>query len=228
MGSMQKYFTYKCLLMCGIPKVILEGDLEDWQKLKGKVDYLKGFKDTPIAEWAVLLDYVIDKFISAYQGEIDNDFWQRAVSSECYGSGGQRGYSGWFAIFAPFGTSGAYMLNDYNTAISTHKFVHSMYESSDFSVSVIGVPVKVIDHPNHEGGMVYKTKFYAGSNMIHFDEKNNTVRPSKGWGILLLEPPVYEQTSDADRELYEKEWTLSKEKLKAGKVNTPRTASELK
>ena len=53
MSAMQKYFTYSCEVMCGLPSVTLLGRKEDWEKLEGKLERLPTFGEET-AEWYTL------------------------------------------------------------------------------------------------------------------------------------------------------------------------------
>ena len=44
MGIMKNYFDYKVSLCCGLPKVTLEGTLEDWKLVKEKAAHFKTFE----------------------------------------------------------------------------------------------------------------------------------------------------------------------------------------
>lgn len=43
MSAMQKYFSYECVLYCGLPSVTLLGEKEDWEKLGQKLQRLPIF-----------------------------------------------------------------------------------------------------------------------------------------------------------------------------------------
>ena len=41
MSAMKQYFTYKVLMAgCGISSITLEGSLQDWEKIKSKLEFL--------------------------------------------------------------------------------------------------------------------------------------------------------------------------------------------
>ena len=92
------YFSYKIYFCCGIPKVTLEGTLEDWTKLQEKVIKLRQL-NLDMDFWLDRLDPVICKLIETYNGEVDEDFWSKIVSSESLGSGGEIAVSGWITAF---------------------------------------------------------------------------------------------------------------------------------
>ena len=57
MATFKRYFFYRAsIFMCGIPYVILEGSVEDWQKIKAKVHTLAEYK----LPWADKLDNIIN------------------------------------------------------------------------------------------------------------------------------------------------------------------------
>ena len=94
---------------CGIPKVKFLGTLDDWQNLKIKTNCLNEYG---CGEWVRDLNPILDKFIAAYQGEVDKDFWDMCIKCmPSYGSGGKyadfdysagNGLTGWVATFFPY------------------------------------------------------------------------------------------------------------------------------
>ena len=47
MGSMQKYFLYSFGLTCGIPSVILIGEISDWKNILARLGYLEQLGKEP-------------------------------------------------------------------------------------------------------------------------------------------------------------------------------------
>jgi hypothetical protein len=72
MKSMDSYFTYGMGGGCGIPKVKFLGTLDDWEIVRKRLEALDNYG---CADWVNALLPVIDKFIAAYQGEVDVEFW---------------------------------------------------------------------------------------------------------------------------------------------------------
>jgi len=102
MASVQEFFEYGMMLLCGIPAVEMEGNLEDWKHLKHKFHILKKILK-PIREcvglakkWWNDVSGVFDHLIDTFDGKPDTDWWSRIISKEPYGSGGQSFYEGWF------------------------------------------------------------------------------------------------------------------------------------
>lgn len=59
MASMKKYFSYTFKFTCGIPSITLEGTVEDWEDIHGR---LKKLKDYELHEWHDMLDPILQQF----------------------------------------------------------------------------------------------------------------------------------------------------------------------
>ena len=70
------YFDYKIRLLCGIPSVTLEGEKSDWERLLARLDKFDSFGEEPKA-WAAMLRPILTRFVRAFEGEPDIDFWSR-------------------------------------------------------------------------------------------------------------------------------------------------------
>ncbi|CAI2187189.1 12307_t:CDS:1, partial [Funneliformis geosporum] len=86
LDMVKAYFSYKICTLCGIPKVTLEGTLEDWEKVQEKVIQLRQL-NLDLDFWLDRLEPVICKLIETYKGKIDEEFWARIASNESFGSG---------------------------------------------------------------------------------------------------------------------------------------------
>jgi len=75
MATFKKYFRYRVgMCTCGIPYIILEGNLEDWEKILKKLKALKKCRfDTLKMENDIL------KIIDTKKGKIDLDFWRTII-----------------------------------------------------------------------------------------------------------------------------------------------------
>jgi len=89
MSAMQKYFSYACCILCGLPSVTLLGRKEDWQKMLNRLERLKSFGEEPTM-WYGLLEPVFTKFVETFDNpdsEEIKDFWQKIVHYSSGGSG---------------------------------------------------------------------------------------------------------------------------------------------
>ncbi len=64
MGVVKDYFSSSYELGCGLPQITLNGTLEDWQKLREKVEVLKTFNQSQLTDWAIHLGKVLDQSVN--------------------------------------------------------------------------------------------------------------------------------------------------------------------
>eukprot|EP00487_Bulimina_marginata_P012455 TRINITY_DN8736_c0_g1_i2.p1 TRINITY_DN8736_c0_g1~~TRINITY_DN8736_c0_g1_i2.p1 ORF type:complete len:239 (-),score=21.83 TRINITY_DN8736_c0_g1_i2:231-947(-) len=105
MDICKNYFAYRCSTCCWFPQITLDGDRADWVKLKHKTIKLLSDKvDKKFgAQWAESLLPLLDRFIVAFDGDIDGVFWNSMIKRGSRGgSGGYSWYTGWFNILFPF------------------------------------------------------------------------------------------------------------------------------
>ncbi|CAB4399774.1 unnamed protein product [Rhizophagus irregularis] len=111
LDAVKAYFSFKMYFDCGIPKITLEGTLEDWIKLQEKVIKLRQL-DLDMDFWLDKLDPVIWKFVETYKGEIDEEFWAKIISLRYFGSGGDFKVNGWMTAFFPYKKDGRILENN--------------------------------------------------------------------------------------------------------------------
>ncbi|RIA80418.1 hypothetical protein C1645_882176 [Glomus cerebriforme] len=106
LDTVKAYFSYKIYFRCGIPKVTLEGTLEDWVKLQEKIIQLRQL-DLDMDFWLDKLEPVVWKLVETYKGEIDDEFWTKIVSLKySFGSGANCRLNGWITAFYPYKKDG--------------------------------------------------------------------------------------------------------------------------
>lgn len=144
MSGFAKYFDYgRCIPMCGIRHVMFMGTLEDWVQVKSKLLGLKQFVGTPgdfLDKYIDNLVPVLDKFISTYSGDVDQDFWSTImnITHGRLGSGSTSFVSGWILKF--------YGLD-------------REVEVGDITNELINVPIKLT---NKETGIKKMVNLYGG------------------------------------------------------------------
>ncbi|EGO21326.1 hypothetical protein SERLADRAFT_373126 [Serpula lacrymans var. lacrymans S7.9] len=109
MATMKEYFDYGIYLMCGIPRVTLEGEKQDWENILTRLERLKEFGVQTIA-WYHMLRPIITRFIAAYDnpdGQENRKFWSKVAHYESFGSGPPT-LSGWITAFCVFNEEGAW------------------------------------------------------------------------------------------------------------------------
>jgi len=111
MNSMQEFFTYRCMPMCGIPCVTMQGSEDDWKGLVLKIENLEKLLQ-PIQDqlnqslppnWWDNIKSISKKLLETYQGRPDLTWWSSIIFktevAKRWGSGGTRRFqatNGWF------------------------------------------------------------------------------------------------------------------------------------
>lgn len=66
MGVTQKYFDYKCCIMCGLPSVTLLGNKADWELILARLEKLKEYGEEP-TQFHNLLKPVLLRFVRSFE-----------------------------------------------------------------------------------------------------------------------------------------------------------------
>ncbi|PVH74854.1 hypothetical protein DL98DRAFT_385132, partial [Cadophora sp. DSE1049] len=107
MATLQKFFSYGCGVMCGLPSVTLLGEKEDWERLAGKAERLGTFGEEA-KTWYGLLKPVLARFVKSFdepESEETKDFWQK-IAHRSGGGSGPSYLSGWITAFCFWGSDG--------------------------------------------------------------------------------------------------------------------------
>ncbi|KAL9045469.1 MAG: hypothetical protein Q9214_001486 [Letrouitia sp. 1 TL-2023] len=197
MGTLQKYFSYKFSLMCGLPSVTILGTKDDWVEILKRLERLPQLGAEP-AKFSQLLKPVILNFIQTFESpdsmEVKN-FWLK-IAHRSSGGSGPTYLSGWITAFCFWDANGKSMYSSHgkepsgpveqegwhgdSAGCQLGQTLYHKVEDEDVPVGYTSVPVTVDDN-----GTVYKTKMVAGSLGIRawsrgemLDE--NTWRQSNG------------------------------------------------
>ncbi len=110
MGSMQKYFAYRCMIMCGLPSITLLGEKKDWESILGRLEKLSSWGEEP-ALFERLLKPVVQRFVRSFdepEGEEVVRFWGQ-IAHHISGGSGPSYYSGWITAFCLWDQEGKCM-----------------------------------------------------------------------------------------------------------------------
>ncbi|PKY38930.1 hypothetical protein RhiirA4_336869 [Rhizophagus irregularis] len=165
LDMVKAYFSYKVCLLCGIPKVTLEGTLEDWTKLQEKVIQLRQL-DLDMDFWLDRLDPVVWKLVETYKGEVDEEFWATIASRQRFGSG-PRNINGWMMAFYPYERDGT-------------KIVYNSIEPDDIPDGRVAVPFTT-----DTGLNLNFIAGFLGAKQATFENSNEiAVSPVIGWFVI--------------------------------------------
>lgn len=105
MEAMKNYFDYEVRMVgCGIPKIIIEGTVEDWEKVLYKTRYISKYK---LEWWTSELEPILKEIINAKKGNFNKRFWMNMVKAHTkkkYGS--PTTINGWIVKFFPYNDKG--------------------------------------------------------------------------------------------------------------------------
>ena len=170
MGAMQKYFSYRMSLVCGIPSVTLLGERDDWIKIQHRLDKLQQLGAEP-EQFGRLLKPVIDHFVRSFDAPDDDEvreFWSK-IAHQTSGSGPYY-LSGWITAFCFWEADGKCLYRVPKGPVSRRAFEASnpgceidgtlfhRVNTEKIPSGFVSVPVTVDDN-----GTIYKTKMVAGS-----------------------------------------------------------------
>ena len=196
MSAMKNYFVYKGICgICGISKIILEGSLEDWEKIKSKLNYLSKFS---LDWWTNHLIPIIDNIIKTKEfydvhKNINNElieFWKGMIKvKDGYDMYRPAILNGWIIKFIP-------KLDE-----EKPKLYEELHEK-DIPDQIISCPLKIIEIVESIGKkfkIVYSCDLTSGFFGMIQDKKTLAVKPVIGYAIAVDKKEKSELT-EKDRE----------------------------
>jgi hypothetical protein len=173
MDAMSNYFEYEVTTSCGIPQIYLEGTLNDWEKIKGNIQKLKGYN---IDNWINSLDPIIDEFINAKKGKINHNFWQ-SIYKLTNGSGDVY-ISGWIIKLFPYLNTPNKIPRKNNYIDDAEPGPFSGLKTNDFYNGI-----SQADFIWNENGTIFEMEFIAGFIGVRQDKTTFALRPEIGWAV---------------------------------------------
>lgn len=159
MGTLQKYFSYKCTLACGLPSVTLKGEKSDYETILQRVEKLSQYGQEAGA-FAALLKPIIRRFILGFEDPAREDvldFWNRIFSHHHMFSGSDY-YTGWITVFCFWDSEGRCIFRRGHDVLELDGVKYHPIDSDDVPSGYLTVPVKVDDN-----GDEFDAEMLAGS-----------------------------------------------------------------
>jgi hypothetical protein len=180
MSAMKHYFKYEVLMGgCGISYITLEGSLEDWKKIKSKLQYLSNFA---LKWWTKHLIPIIDNIIKTKQyfkenKQINNeliDFWKTMIRIKGKGDFyDPHILNGWIIKFIP-------NLDDDN-----QPKLYEELKETEVPDQIISCPLKIIEVSPLGYKIIYNCDIHSGFFGMTQEKKSLTVRPVIGCAIVI-------------------------------------------
>lgn len=167
METVKSYFDYEVLLLgCGIPKITIQGTVEDWEEVLRKTEYISKFK---LKWWTKELKPILKQIIETKKGNFKKKFWMDMVKSHTekkYGS--PTTINGWIVKFFPYTKEGK------------KTDLKPISKIDNLASELVKVPFILKDVKNNKS---YKMEFWAGFVGLNQNKQDFTLTPEIGWAI---------------------------------------------
>ncbi|KAM9970372.1 hypothetical protein ACTFIR_002228 [Dictyostelium discoideum] len=179
MSITRKYFYYSMSTHCGLPKVTLNGSVEDWINLKERATRLKEFnnKEDHMNKWLGYLLPVLDNFIQSSRGKPDKEWWNKIVDYRSRSGGGI--LTGWLSVFCVFNNDGNFQ-DKANTSLclDTSETIWPKVCETNIPYGYTSTPILLTDFD----GTKYNSTLYSG----HLTQKieGSKLSPLIDWLIV--------------------------------------------
>ena len=180
MSAMKNYFEFNLGMGgCGISSITLEGTIEDWEKIKSKLNFLSA-KDFGLQWWIKHLLPIIEKIISTKSyydknGKINTDlknFWKDIIRVK-----DNKDYydpyiiNGWIIKFIP------------NLSEDKPKIYEEMHKG-DIPDQILTCPLKLTVYNMNRTKTIHNCDLLSGFYGMNQDRKNYSVRPIIGYALI--------------------------------------------
>ena len=204
MATVKEYFAFRAYLACGIPRVVLEGEREDWVYILNRIEKLKEFGPQTTA-WYRLLHPILSRFVKAFDKPNSREnmkFWSKVAHYQSFGSG-PTWLSGWITAFMAFVEKGQWkgdnvsfsllrdiqlkaIQNEYRDALVLDGVTYPRLDSGEVPAGYAQVDVTLeMDHKDYPtaliAGSVGTEIFSSGDKSLSDDGERDSARPALGW-----------------------------------------------
>ncbi|KAH7324751.1 hypothetical protein B0I35DRAFT_348921 [Stachybotrys elegans] len=214
MGLMQYYFEFGISITCGLPRVTLLGDREDWERLLAKLDRLPEWGREP-ADYANNLRPILRRFVQTFdepESEAIRSFWAQIVRADdrfsCDSGPSEYSISGWITGFLHWRRDGRLRVRASEASsyagregtIKLDKVTYVPEPLEDIPIGYAKAPVTLLDYP--EQGTDTDAFVLAGNVAVRRSPEDGgyvRAQPMSAWFLYALvagEPPHGRQELD--------------------------------
>ena len=179
MSAMKQYFNYKVLMAgCGISSITLEGSIQDWEKIKSKLEFLS---TKALKWWTKHLIPIIDNIIATKKyynskGKLNEEliqFWKGMIRLKGRGDLYEPHLiNGWIVKFIP------------NLSNEKPEVYEEIYETQ-IPDQIISCPMELTWLSMMGKKVEYKCSLFSGFYGMVQDKKTFNVRPVIGYAIVV-------------------------------------------
>ena len=195
MSAMKHYFKYEMLGGgCGVSYITLEGSVEDWEKIKSKLNYLSNFA---LKWWTKHLIPIIDNIIKTKKyynknKKINNelvDFWKTMIRIKGKGDlYDPHILNGWIIKFIP-------------NLDGEHPKIYEEINENWIPDQIISCPLNILEDNSNGFKVVYKCDIASGFFGMIQDKRTLTVKPVIGYAIVVEEKETSKMTREDKEEI---------------------------
>jgi len=166
MEAMKSYFEFIVLrCVCGIPEITLKGTPEDWQRI---LDKTRQLSDYDLTWWTSELEPVLQEFVNASKGNINQNFWRNMFKRHTAQQYGQINADGWIVKFFPYDKFGK------------RNNLKEITNADILPNEIVKVDVKYIDLVTK---ITTPLEFWAGFIGLEQNDNDYALTPKIGWMI---------------------------------------------
>ena len=183
MSAMKHYFKFGVACGgCGISSIILEGSLEDWNKIKSKLKFLSKFA---LNWWTKHLIPIIDNIIKtkvyySQNNKINNeliDFWKKMIRIKDKNDKYEPDIiNGWIIKFIP-------------NLEEEHPKLYEELNEMEVPDQIISCPLKIVEY-NTLNKVIYNCDIASGFFGMTQDKNSLAVKPVIGCAIVVEEKEI--------------------------------------
>ena len=152
---------------CGLPRIIIKGTLEDWEKVREKTNYIAQYD---LSWWTKRLDVILEQIIQAKKGQFNASFWRNMIKyrkSEEYGDPSR--VTGWILDFYPYDISGK----------------RSAFKEIDYASFLLSELIQVpFVFTDKQLNLRMDMKLVAGFVGATQNKKDYSITPQLGWFVV--------------------------------------------
>lgn len=175
LDAFQQYFEYVMTGICGIPRITLEGTVDDWRHIRRRIEDLDRYD---LGWWRLWLRPICDEFVRAAEGRPNIDHWRRICKlREDYGPSD---INGWIVYLFPY-------LEKKNDPV---KYINVNMRSlvrKPFALPPDCFPKGLSEAPfvfkDVRKGKTYPMRMIGGFVGVTQDEETLALRPKLGWAV---------------------------------------------
>ncbi|MCB9631694.1 MAG: DUF4419 domain-containing protein [Sandaracinus sp.] len=175
LAALSRYFEFEMMCICGIPRIRLEGTVEDWRRLRERVAL---FHEWDLQAWQDALLPICDELVRSAEGKPSLEFWRHVYKSEeAYGSDVVTGWLSQLFLFQE-GDGGTLAPSLVLGTRQGRSWVYEPMGLLDFPATVGAVSIRA-----RNGETEHRIRVHGGLAYATYDPQTREVGVASGWWV---------------------------------------------